>query len=531
MKQDLVSIIIPIYNVEDYLEECISSVIGQTYTNIEILLIDDGSTDSSLEICNKWKEKDERIQVFTKNNEGLGPTRNFGVKHANGAWIAFLDSDDWIESTYIEKLYKAAIDNHVPLAKCSWRQVDMVSGSTKRKNNFQSIGIEYPWEKVIVKEAGTIWDLLAKKDLFVRFYLEQPNCKAQDFAVGLAVCLAAGKCAFVDEVLLNYRKGRPGALTTGKQSRRVETAEIALPWLINILKRNNLYESNIELIKRHTIYALTYMLFGGWMNVDARQYAELKAVYTESLINKVNYSHMEIAHIGSWNLVETMRVFPYLQDMNYAFHFSSLISMMSNKKIETQILHKNDYRRKMIERDIHSVIWDVFDKQIPQWVVFDLLEERNNILLIDGVYITESDALRECGMEFEDTVIIESSTEEWFELWKKSCDQFMVKLQDYLDLRHVIMIRNYLTESYGNIHEQTEYDESAFIRKSNETIKKCYDYIQEHFVEIHVIDVSREQYYITDIHYEYGVYPWHTNAVINEKIAEEIGTVIKTTSD
>ena len=82
MRKDLVSIIIPIYNVEDYLEECIISVIGQTYTNIEILLIDDGSTDNSLAICKKWKEKDERIRVFTKNNEGLGPTRNFGVKHA-----------------------------------------------------------------------------------------------------------------------------------------------------------------------------------------------------------------------------------------------------------------------------------------------------------------------------------------------------------------------------------------------------------------------------------------------------------------
>lgn len=526
MRQDLVSIIIPIYNVEDYLEECIISVIGQTYANIEILLIDDGSTDNSLEICKKWEKKDERIRVFTKNNEGLGPTRNFGVKHANGEWIAFLDSDDWIESTYVESLYNAAIHNHVPLAKCSWRQVDMVSGSKKRKNNFQAIGMKHPWEEVIVKEAGTIWDLLAKRDLFERFYLEQPNCKAQDFAVGLAVCLAAGECAFVDEVLLNYRKGRPGALSTGKQSRRIETAQIALPWLIDILKRNHLYEANIELIKRHTIYALTYMLFGGWMSMDAGQYAELKDIYKESLISQVAYSHTEIAHMGSWNLVETIRELPYLQDMDYAFHFSSLISIVSNKKSDIEILHKNDYRRKMIERDIDASMWEIFEQQTPQWFIFDLLEERNNVLMIDEAYITESDALRECGMRFEDAIVIENGTEEWFELWKKSCDRFMVKLQDYLDLTHVIMIRNYLTESYGDIYKQMEYGDIEFIRKANKTIHKCYDYIQKHFPKMYVVDVSGEQQYFTDIQYEYGAYPWNLNTRINKEMAEHIGEIV-----
>lgn len=112
----LVSVIIPVYNAEEYLIECVLSVTGQTYRNLEILLIDDGSTDMSSEICEELASEDHRIKVFHKENEGAAESRNCGIREANGEWLAFVDSDDVLSKIYIEALLTAAIETGTPLA-------------------------------------------------------------------------------------------------------------------------------------------------------------------------------------------------------------------------------------------------------------------------------------------------------------------------------------------------------------------------------------------------------------------------------
>ena len=94
---DLISIIVPIYNVEQYLNQCLQSVCSQSYDNLEIILVDDGSSDRSPELCDEWAEKDSRIHVIHKQNGGLSDARNTGISCAKGEYIAFVDSDDWIE--------------------------------------------------------------------------------------------------------------------------------------------------------------------------------------------------------------------------------------------------------------------------------------------------------------------------------------------------------------------------------------------------------------------------------------------------
>lgn len=104
-----ISIIIPIYNVEKYLPECLDSIISQTFSDIEIICINDGSTDDSLKILQDYKKKDNRIIIIDKQNEGSGIARNIGLKKALGEYICFIDSDDWLEnSTSLEKMYNAA---------------------------------------------------------------------------------------------------------------------------------------------------------------------------------------------------------------------------------------------------------------------------------------------------------------------------------------------------------------------------------------------------------------------------------------
>lgn len=114
----LVSVIVPIYKVENYLRECIDSIIYQTYTNLEIILVDDGSPDNCPAICDEYAENDNRIKVVHKENGGLSSSRNAGLEIATGEYIAFVDSDDYIDKTFIEKLYNGITENDYDLCFC-----------------------------------------------------------------------------------------------------------------------------------------------------------------------------------------------------------------------------------------------------------------------------------------------------------------------------------------------------------------------------------------------------------------------------
>ena len=121
MKESLVSCIVPVYNVEKYLNQCIESIVSQTYKNIEIRLINDGSTDTSPEICDRWEKKDERIIVIHKKNGGLSSARNEGLNQRKGEWIVFIDSDDYVHPQFIEILLEEVKNNKVLMACCNYK--------------------------------------------------------------------------------------------------------------------------------------------------------------------------------------------------------------------------------------------------------------------------------------------------------------------------------------------------------------------------------------------------------------------------
>lgn len=128
----LVSIIVPIYNTELYLAICVQSIIMQSYKNIEIILLNDSSTDASFAICKKLAKKDKRIKVVNNSNHGVSFTRNLGLKIAKGEFVAFIDSDDAIHPYYIEKLIAPLINSDLNLSVCRYQYVD----------NFRNINIQ-----------------------------------------------------------------------------------------------------------------------------------------------------------------------------------------------------------------------------------------------------------------------------------------------------------------------------------------------------------------------------------------------------
>lgn len=225
--QALISVIIPVYNVEKYLHECIDSVINQTYKNLEIILVDDGSTDSSGEICDEYIEKDDRITVIHKKNEGPSKTRNTGLENANGKYIYFLDSDDYIAEDAIESLTSAAESNGADLVF-----FDAYSFADDGSEVKQGYAIKGTYEPKSGYE--TLTELNKNKDYHCAIYLllikhrlldenkisflESAYC-SEDMLFTYQVYCSAKKAVQCKKTLY-HRRYRPNSIVTSKKSVR-----------------------------------------------------------------------------------------------------------------------------------------------------------------------------------------------------------------------------------------------------------------------------------------------------------------------
>lgn len=131
MVKGLVTVVVPVYNTEKYLDRCVESIVGQTYRNLEIILVDDGSPDNCPRMCDAWAEKDSRIRVIHKKNAGLGMARNTGIENATGEYICFFDSDDYVALDTIEKTYKKAVEEQAEVVVFGFTDVDAAGNVVK----------------------------------------------------------------------------------------------------------------------------------------------------------------------------------------------------------------------------------------------------------------------------------------------------------------------------------------------------------------------------------------------------------------
>ena len=133
--QPLISVIVPVYKVEKYLDQCVKSIVNQTHKNLEIILVDDGSPDRCPEMCDAWAKKDTRIRVIHKENGGLGDARNAGVSVANGEYIGFVDSDDWCEQDMFQELFESCLEFNAPISVCN-TLIDWENGWAQEKKSY-----------------------------------------------------------------------------------------------------------------------------------------------------------------------------------------------------------------------------------------------------------------------------------------------------------------------------------------------------------------------------------------------------------
>ena len=218
----MLSVIIPVYNVENYLNECLDSVTSQTLEDMEIICIDDGSTDNSPDILKEYSKKDKRIKIITKENGGQATARNLGIKEAQGEYIAFVDSDDFIEPTMFEKLYTKAKDNNLDIAMCKIATYDNQTEEIKDNVWYYMLGVFRDFEKDIfnhkdTKEftchiAVTPYNKLYKTTLLKENNILFPEGLIfEDEKFFYDTYLRAKRVSIVDEFLYYYRINRKGS--------------------------------------------------------------------------------------------------------------------------------------------------------------------------------------------------------------------------------------------------------------------------------------------------------------------------------
>ena len=224
MSGNLVSVVVPVYNVEDYLDRCLQSIVRQTYKDLEILLIDDGSTDGSLQKCLEWKDKDNRIILHSKKNEGLGCARNDGIGYAHGKYIAFIDSDDWWELNAIEELYGHAVKYDADLVYMNfyWEYTDKVGECSNRifcqHCIFDGAGNAEQYPELVFSSDARTWSKFYRTDLFIKNNIRFPAHPFEDFPVNPILVLSAKKICQVHKPLYHYDCTRKGSITGNAKS-------------------------------------------------------------------------------------------------------------------------------------------------------------------------------------------------------------------------------------------------------------------------------------------------------------------------
>lgn len=214
-----ISIIVPIYNVERYITRCINSILDQAFTNYELILVNDGSTDSSLNICNSFADLDCRIKVYTKPNGGLSDARNFGLKYATGDYVCFIDSDDFVEANYLLDLYERITSDKTEVAICEYFLVNedgkKYSKVSLNESKIRQIGtgkdvLQHLYEKNNVANI-VAWNKLYKRTLFDNHRFEKGRLFEDEYMI-VPLFWDVQSVSFVNKPLYDYVQ-RTGSIT------------------------------------------------------------------------------------------------------------------------------------------------------------------------------------------------------------------------------------------------------------------------------------------------------------------------------
>ena len=307
----MISVIVPVYNVEKHLEKCIKSILNQTYKDFEIILIDDGSTDKSSQICDEFAIKYNKIKVLHQQNRGQGSARNAGLEIAKGDYIAFIDSDDFIHPDYLRLLFQASTETDADISICNYllfendEIVSFENEEIKTITEFNNYNVFLPdivfnYRQQVMLEV--VWNKLYKRKLFneIRF----PEVKIhEDTGIYYKLLFSSKKIVFIENTLYFYYKNQKGTMASGFSEKKFACINFYLEE-IDFFKKVSEKDKKYNNIVKQSSLRCAKVFYGFYLNNAEYDFKnstlandlknEIKNVVKKNKAIQMNYDNYEL---------------------------------------------------------------------------------------------------------------------------------------------------------------------------------------------------------------------------------------------
>lgn len=319
-----ISLLIPVYNVEDYLEKCLDSIIAQTFSDFEVICVDDGSTDKSFEILEKYKNRDKRFTIVKQEHLGVGTARNLALSLAKSKYVQFLDSDDFFEPEMLEEMYNAAIKHNTDMVVCTARKIEPdgkfieESETNPLNKNLAIFNKSFSWkdcpETIFNMFIPQPWQVLYKKELLDTNHLRFPDLTSSNgAALGYIARICAAKIVILNRAFINYRVLRPNSITSKKNLINQLKQLLEVREYINahtyppILKQSyNKHFTEYLTHRINSLYGKQYDEFKDFIKNELREY--------ENIANSRDIAYMRIKKIINDNKIVFWGASLFLKD-------------------------------------------------------------------------------------------------------------------------------------------------------------------------------------------------------------------------
>ena len=332
MKNSLISVIVPVYNVESYLVQCLDSILAQTYQNLEIILVDDGSTDGCSQICNTYGEKDSRVVVFHSENRGLASARNLGLEYAKGDYISYIDSDDWIELNTMEELLNASVQFNADIV-VGMRSTEYIGQSRTSQNNERQAQVFYEQDILTAFVNGlfgdVMWNKLYRRECFrdIRFP-DGHNYEdvATTWKIMKTIAKRNGIIVVLPETFFHFRMRKSSISHTGSFDNIVDA------WMAYYKKYEELVDYQDKLLP--SCLMVTGKMWRKYISFSKAEKKEAAAVVTE--MQEFSKKHFWQVIRGNYSLlckmICTASLFRNSLVMHISGYMDKLYSGMRNEK-------------------------------------------------------------------------------------------------------------------------------------------------------------------------------------------------------
>lgn len=313
MQEVKVSIIIPVFNVDKYLEQCLNSIVNQTLKDIEIIIINDGSTDSSGEIIHKYKNKYSNIKVIEQKNAGLSAARNVGIKEAKGNYMMFIDSDDFIDLNMVEILYTKAEKYNCPLIICDlllyWNDNKNKKYNKLKQNEHKKYKRDELYKILLSRKLNCqVMNKLYRRDIWNECNLSFENGRYYEDILPSFICMNTYKEAmFINDSMYKYRM-REGSITASSSSKKV----LDFIRCIKIAREYAKDNSNLKKTELHKYimsFNINYGLYAMELNKGLILEEDLKREILESI--NLKYNLFEVTLNSSISIKTKIKYFMY----------------------------------------------------------------------------------------------------------------------------------------------------------------------------------------------------------------------------